>query len=63
MTVDYIAKSLDRIADRVRLASDCYERETALSVFRQLCMKNNLNPAPEGIERNIVLANPLVLVW
>jgi hypothetical protein len=63
MTISHIANLLDRVADRARLASDCYERETALSVFRQLCMKNNLDSALEGVERNIALVNHLAPVW
>jgi hypothetical protein len=52
-----VASSLDLIASRIRLAASYYERETALSVFRQLCEKNNLNAPLEGIERDVLLVN------
>jgi hypothetical protein len=57
MPSDQIAKLLDRIANQARLASNYYERETALSVFRGLCEQNNLNAPLEGIEREILLVN------
>jgi hypothetical protein len=57
MSVDQVAKLLDRIADQARLASNYYDRQTALSVFMGLCEQNNLNAPLEGIERDILLVN------
>jgi hypothetical protein len=57
MSVDQVAKLLDRIADQARLASNYYDRQTALSVFVGLCEQNNLNAPLEGIERDILLVN------
>ena len=57
MSADQVAKLLDRIADQARLASNYYDRQTALSVFMGLCEQNNLNAPLEGIERDILLIN------
>jgi hypothetical protein len=45
--------NLDKIAERIRAATDYYEREAAIAAFRAACLDSvePLNPALEAVNR------------
>lgn len=58
-----IAAALDELAKRIQSATDYPERDAAVVSFQKTCLENvpPLNPAIEGVKRNVALLNPLKL--
>ena len=57
------AKDLNEIASLIQRTSDYLVRENAIARFHALCERNSppLNSALEGLNRGVILVNPLTL--
>jgi hypothetical protein len=57
------AELLSEIASLIRRTSDYLVREQAIARFRAVCETNSppLNSALEGLNRGVILVNPLAL--